>query len=74
MERTVSRLTDARVRAHWTLLELAAEAGVSLDTIKRAEKGQSVGLLSRQKIVDALGRKLGVSLQRADFWPEEVAS
>lgn len=74
MERTVSRLTDARVRAHWTLPEFAAEAGISLDTVKRAEKGLSVGLLSRQKIVDALSRKLGVTLQRSDFWPEEMAS
>lgn len=74
MERTVSRLADARVRAHLTQGEFADEAGVSLDTVKRAERGESVGLLSRQKIVEALSRKLGISYTRSDFWPEEVAS
>jgi DNA-binding XRE family transcriptional regulator len=70
----VNKVTDARVRAGLTQPDLARLAGVSVFTVKRAERGVRIGLLSRQRIVNALGAKLGVSLVRSDFWPEEVAS
>lgn len=50
-------LKDARVRKLLTQPELARLSGVSVDTIKRAERGVPIKELTQEKLAQALGRR-----------------
>jgi transcriptional regulator with XRE-family HTH domain len=58
---------DARVSALLTQEQLAEKAGVDTSTIVRAERGEGISYLSKERIARALG------LGRRDLFPEEVA-
>jgi transcriptional regulator with XRE-family HTH domain len=48
-------LRDARIAKRLQVQELAALAGVSRDTIRRAERGIPISELSQERIARALG-------------------
>lgn len=63
----VTELAKARASEDITQEELAQRAGVSRDTVKRAERGARPNLRNQFKMAKALGAK------REDLFPEEAA-
>lgn len=60
----VLSLREWRLRNYWTVRKLAQKAGVSTETLHRAERGGKVWDVTARKIADAL--EISVS-QVADF-------
>lgn len=52
---TLPRLQEARRRVPLTQDQLAAQAGVSIGSVWRAERGDPVAVVTAQKIAAALG-------------------
>ncbi len=50
-----SRLRRNRIRRDLTQTDLAREAGVSVDTVKRAESGRAIGTDNLLRVLRALG-------------------
>jgi len=48
---------EARVRKLMTQTQLARAAGVSIDTVKRAEQGIQIKDLTQEKLARALGKR-----------------
>lgn len=67
-ELEVQPLKEWRVRRYWTYRALAKEAGVSTETIYRAERGGRLHDITQRRIADALGVKVS---QVAEFAPPE---
>ncbi len=56
VERLGGKLAELRIGANMTQLELAGAAGVSLSTVREAEKGGNISLAKLIRILRALGR------------------
>jgi transcriptional regulator with XRE-family HTH domain len=55
MEVNVEALKELRKQRVWTVVDLAEHAGVSKNTVSRAERGGSIYPTSIRKIARALG-------------------
>jgi len=55
-ERLGDRLRDARLNLNLTREELAAEVGLSVDTVRNAETGRNVSLATLLRLLRGLGR------------------
>jgi transcriptional regulator with XRE-family HTH domain len=54
-EKEVQPLKEWRLRRYWSFARLAKEAGVSTETLHRAERGGRLHEITQRKIADALG-------------------
>ena len=55
LERETLSLREWRLRRHWSLRRLAREAGISTETLLRAERGGKMWPVTARKLADALG-------------------
>jgi transcriptional regulator with XRE-family HTH domain len=71
IEEVGMQVRDVRIALRWSLSDLARNAGLSLDTIRRLERGDSVYDVTLGKVVDAFngsGRmKQVVGKERVDM-------
>lgn len=65
MTQSTNPLREARIRARLKKPALAAIADVSVSTIIRAERGQSISEISQQSLAEALGFE-----HRRELFPE----
>lgn len=67
-----TKLKDLRLRAGWTVFELAKNADVSIATINRLEKDKnSVSTLMAYKVLNTLAQKLGHRIELEDIENDE---
>jgi len=55
-------LKNARLKAHWSIAQLAIAAGIDKRTVSNAENGTAIFDYKAQAIVDALAKKLNQEL------------
>lgn len=56
------RLERHRLERNWTQADMAAEAGIGVATVQRAERGRSVQMTSMIKLLRTLGLLAGLDL------------
>jgi predicted transcriptional regulator len=63
----MSTIRELRLRAHFSINQLARNAGVDRQTVERAEEGKPVQDVKAYQIVEALSQKLGEQIKLEDI-------